>query len=348
MFYTKSRAQEFTKLPEFNLLGIDDNYYSNDGFNQYENLGIVFYSNHCRVSQKFDDLIKRMAKLFAEKNSILIAVSPNYEKSILPDEKAYSEVGDSFQEMKIRARLRKFNFLYLYDGKDQDLAKKMGVTATPHAFIYNKERKLIYNGRIGDFNRVNDLKASDFFETFAHKTDERDYFLQTKVFGSAIKTIEDLKLADEVRRRYSEEKIRVSHATKKKIEFFLTHPSEKPKLVYVWSIGDDENRENLLAMSSIFKIFRKRGLKVYTICVGTNLLKTKEILEKAQLSTTNFLLEGRNFSPLAKYHPNEGNRITPFLALLDKKGNLLVSHSGLFDPLFYKIKIIEALKEPEL
>ena len=187
MFYAKSWAQEINKLPEFKLLGIDDNYHSNDDFNQYENLGIVFYSNHCRISQKFDDLIKRMAKLFAEKNSLLIAVSPNYEKSILPDEKAYSEVGDSFQEMKIRARLKKFNFLYLYDGKDQDLAKKVGVTATPHAFIYNKERRLIYNGRIGDFNNVNDLNASDFFETFAHKSNEKDYFLQTKVLVLQLK-----------------------------------------------------------------------------------------------------------------------------------------------------------------
>ena len=49
-------------LPTFKLQGIDDNFYENKDFNKNGNLGIVFLSNHCRISQKFQDHLVRLSK----------------------------------------------------------------------------------------------------------------------------------------------------------------------------------------------------------------------------------------------------------------------------------------------
>ena len=343
VLFSKSKGQESLKLPRFSLLGVDGKTYTQNSFSNYQNIAVIFYSNHCRVSQKFEKLIIQLSNILANNKSNLILVSPNFENAILPDEKAYSDVGDSFEEMKIRAKKKNFNFPYLYDGENQSLANQMGVKATPHGFLFNKNRKLIYSGRIGDLNKAYDLNSSDLFIAYLKEKKGINSFFQTKVFGTSIKTREDLHLADKVRKRYSEETIRVTHATQKKLKFFLNHPSESPKLVYVWSNEDKENRDNLLAISSVYKIYRKRGLKVYTVCIGENLNLTKETLSMAQLSAVNFLIDGKDFSPLAKYHPNGGEKVTPFTVLLDKNGKIILNNIGFFDHLLYKIKIKESL-----
>jgi len=60
----------------------------------------------------------------------------------------FSDVGDSFEEMKIRAAYRHFNFPYLYDGDTEKVANAYGLSATPHLFIFDADRKLRYEGRV--------------------------------------------------------------------------------------------------------------------------------------------------------------------------------------------------------
>ena len=77
-----------------------------------------------------------------------MAIEPNDPKAILLSELGYTDVSDSLEEMKIRAEYRHFNFPYLYDGETQSVAQAYGPKATPHVFIFDKERKLRYEGRI--------------------------------------------------------------------------------------------------------------------------------------------------------------------------------------------------------
>ena len=63
--------------------------------------------------------------------------------------------------MKIRAEYRHFNFPYLYDGETQSVSQAYGPKATPHIFIFDKERKLRYEGRIDDSQRESLVKTQD-------------------------------------------------------------------------------------------------------------------------------------------------------------------------------------------
>src|SRR6202011_1258915 len=71
-------------------------------------------------------------------------------------EEGYTDLGDSFADMKARAAYRHFNYPYLYDGETQAVALKYGPTATPHAFIFDQQRILRYEGRI-DSNQREEL-----------------------------------------------------------------------------------------------------------------------------------------------------------------------------------------------
>ena len=67
-----------------------------------------------------------------------------------PSELGYTDVGDSLAEMKTRAAYRHLEYPYLYDGDTQAVAAKFGVAATPHIFVFDRDRKLRYEGRIDD------------------------------------------------------------------------------------------------------------------------------------------------------------------------------------------------------
>jgi peroxiredoxin len=129
-----------SKAPDFNLLGVDKKYYSLDSFNDKEVLVIIFSCNHCPYVQAYEQRIISIQKDFADQGVQIIAINPN-------DDVNYPE--DSFEEMIKRSNERKYNFPYLRD-ESQEVAKAYGATHTPEIFLFDKERKLRYHGKIDD------------------------------------------------------------------------------------------------------------------------------------------------------------------------------------------------------
>ena len=136
--------------PDFALPGIDGKTYHLSDFATAKVLAIVFTCDHCPTAQLYEDRIKKLAADYRDRGVALIAIQPNDPKSVRLDEMGYTDLSDSFDEMKIRAKYSSFNFPYLYDGETQGTARKYGPTATPHIFVFDQERKLRYEGRIDD------------------------------------------------------------------------------------------------------------------------------------------------------------------------------------------------------
>jgi hypothetical protein len=84
----------------------------------------------------------KLVDTYSKKGVGFVAISPNDPKSVRLDEMGYTDLGDDLEDMKIRATYKGFNFLYLYDGETQETSKKYGPVATPHVFIFDKERTL--------------------------------------------------------------------------------------------------------------------------------------------------------------------------------------------------------------
>lgn len=87
-----------------------------------------------------------------------VVIMGNDDKAEKDSELAFTDVGDSFANMKIRAAYRHFNYPYLYDGETQAVTRQYGPTATPHIFIFDQQRILRYEGRI-DSNPREQLAA---------------------------------------------------------------------------------------------------------------------------------------------------------------------------------------------
>jgi len=102
--------------PDFCLPCIDGQTHCLKDYGGSKVLIIAFTCNHCPTAQLYESRIKRMAEDYSARNVALVAIQPNSPKSVRLDEMGYTDAGDSFEDMKVRANYRKFNFPYLYDG----------------------------------------------------------------------------------------------------------------------------------------------------------------------------------------------------------------------------------------
>src|ERR1700721_2957455 len=112
-----------SNAPAFNLQGVDGKYYSLSSFSRSRVLVVVFTCNHCPTAQSYEDRIIKLTADYSGKGVAVVAIMPNDPKSLRLDEMDFSDLGDSFEDMKIRAREKRFNFPYLYDG-DRETASK--------------------------------------------------------------------------------------------------------------------------------------------------------------------------------------------------------------------------------
>ena len=150
MLFTKKKKGDFnlatnnlkigSPAPDFDLPGVDGKKYSLNSFADKKALIVIFSCNHCPYVQAYEDRIKQIQSDYASKGVSVIAINSN-------EDKGYPE--DSFENMKKRAAEQKFNFLYLRD-EDQSVARAYDATHTPEIFLFDKERKLAFHGKIDD------------------------------------------------------------------------------------------------------------------------------------------------------------------------------------------------------
>jgi|SRR3989344_3992554 len=126
--------------PNFNLPATDGKNYSLDSFKDSKGLVVVFTCNHCPYAKAVWPLLIQMAGELRNKDVAFVAINPN-------DEKQYPE--DSFKVMKQKFAEWQINFPYLRD-EEQNVAKDYGAVCTPDIFVFGKDRKLYYHGRISD------------------------------------------------------------------------------------------------------------------------------------------------------------------------------------------------------
>ena len=124
------------KAPEFNLISTSNENISISSFDS-KFLVIFFTCNHCPYVTGSDEVTRQTANKFRDKDVSFIAINSNSANT-------YQE--DSFENMVLRMEEYNFPWVYLHDA-DQEIAMKYGALKTPHFYVFNEQRKLIYTGR---------------------------------------------------------------------------------------------------------------------------------------------------------------------------------------------------------
>lgn len=133
------------KAPDFELLGIDDKKHTLGSFEKYDGVLIIFMCNHCPYVKAKVDAINEIQEKFGNKVAV-VGINSN-------DSTAYPD--DSFDNMKKFASEKGIKFFYLVD-ETQQVAKKYGAVCTPDPFLFDKERRLVFHGRIDNAMKPED------------------------------------------------------------------------------------------------------------------------------------------------------------------------------------------------
>ena len=125
------------KAIDFKLKSTEGKEYNLDDFKNFTYLVIFFTCNHCPYVIGSDEVTRSTADKYLSRGVGFAAINSNSENT-------YAE--HSFPNMIKRMEKNKFPWIYLYD-KTQEVAKAYGALRTPHFYVFNEERKLVYTGR---------------------------------------------------------------------------------------------------------------------------------------------------------------------------------------------------------
>ncbi|REJ81349.1 MAG: thioredoxin family protein [Bacteroidetes bacterium] len=170
---------------DFKLKNIDGKFVSLADYDKAKGFIVIFTCNHCPFSVAYEDRIIKLQDKYASKGFPVIAINPNDVKKV---------PGDSFENMVLRAKEKKFNFPYLRD-ESQEIAKSFGATRTPHVFVLNKQNeKLIvrYIGAIDNNTEEEENVSIRYVEDAVDALLENKTvpLSQTKAIGCTIKWAE--------------------------------------------------------------------------------------------------------------------------------------------------------------
>jgi peroxiredoxin len=144
------------QAPDFKLPATDGNTYELSDFDDADVLVVFFTCNHCPYVIGSDEVTRKTVEKFTPKGVKFVGINSNSKNT-------YAE--DDFEHMIDRMKQHKFPWLYLYD-EPQAIAKAYGALRTPHFYVFDKDRRLIYTGRGVDNPRdaskltVNDLERA--------------------------------------------------------------------------------------------------------------------------------------------------------------------------------------------
>ena len=129
-----------TPCPDFRLRSVEGTTVSRDDFRDKAALVVMFICNHCPYVQAVEDRIIALASEYGPKGVQLVGICSN-------DPKGYPE--DAPAELLARSRKKGYGFPYLVD-ESQDVARAFDAVCTPDIYVYDRNRRLAYHGRIDD------------------------------------------------------------------------------------------------------------------------------------------------------------------------------------------------------
>src|SRR5258707_14938293 len=222
--------------PDFSLPGVDGKIHRLADYAASPVLVVVFTCNHCPIAQMYEERIEQLETDYSRRGVAIVAIQPNDPKAIRIDELDSSDITDSLDEMKIRVEYKHLHYSYLYDGETQSVTRAYGPQATPHVFIFDKDRKLRYEGRVDNGYRKEMVNSNDARNAIDALLANREVSVKhTGVFGCSTKWKEKTASSEAALRKISAEPVKLELATAQDLKLLRENPSKHMTLISFWA-----------------------------------------------------------------------------------------------------------------
>jgi peroxiredoxin len=334
-------------MPSFSLPGIDGKTYTEKSFAKANILVLVFTCAHCPTAQAYQERIKALVNDYKGKGVTLVAINPNNADAVRLDELAYTDLSDSFDELKERAKQEHFNFVWLDDGPKQVMSHAYGPIATPHVFIFDKARKLRFEGRIDDSEReASATKHETRAALDALLAGQEPPVTSTQVFGCSVKWADKVPEYANYKKKWAAEPVTLEKADAAMLKTIReNNGTGKIRMINAWGtwcpacVAEfDELVEHNLR-------FRIRGFELVTIAVEdpADEAMVKDFLTQHHASMKNYLFASADRDGLSTAFDPSWRGMAPYTLIVDEKGTVIYREMGSIDFLAMRRAIVPAL-----
>lgn len=334
-----------SKAIDFELPGVDEKTYSLSSFDDAKILVLIFSAPHCPTAQAYEDRLIDLQNKYGSKGVQLVMINPNSPESVCLEERGYTDLGDTFEDMKIRASDKGFNFPFLDDGTTGETSVKYGPVATPHAFVFDEMRILRYAGRIDNGEKIGTATQHDLRNAIDAILAGKEIEVKTtKVFGCSIKW----KWKNEWKKKLDADWVKMAvpfdSLSVDQLKMLMKNDSENLRIINVWATWCGPCIAEFDELVDTYRMFKGRDFEMYTI--STDKLdrshKVKEFLQnKSAALNNNFIFGSENKYDLIENLDREWSGEIPYTVIVEPGGKIVWSNSGGLNFLEFRKAIVE-------
>jgi len=332
--------------PDFALPGVDGKIHHLGDYTANPILAVVFACNHCPISQMYERRIQQLEDDYRNRGVALVAIQPNDPKALRIDELDSSDTSDTLEEMKIRVEYKHLRYPYLYDGETQSVTRAYGPQATPHIFIFDKDRKLRYEGRIDNSYRMEQVKTQDARNAIEALLANREVpVAHTGVFGCSTKWQEKQASRLEALRKIEEQPVKLEMATAEDLKKLRGNPTKHMLLVSFWATWCGSCIDEFADFQETYQMYKVRDMDLVTVAANMPDEKASvmKMLEKKHATSRNLLFASDDTSVLQTAFDPTWDSAVPYTVLIDAGGKILYKKLGSVDILELRRTILAYL-----
>lgn len=332
------------QAPDFKLKGTDGKIYSLNSFSKAKVLVVIFSANHCPTAQAYEDRIISITSDYKTKGVAVVMISSNDNQALNLSELGYTDLGDTYEEMIIRYKDKKYNFPYLYDGNDQKTALAYGPIATPHAFVFDSSRRLQYIGHIDKYEKPGTAKGEDLRNAIdAVLVSKKPDPAMTKVFGCSMKWSWKKEYTDQLYSKWAALPVTVNEISVEGIKELIQNKGQKLRLINVWATWCGPCTMEFPDFITIDRMYRGRDFEFVSISTDKPERKEKVLsfLKEQEASNKNFIFSGNNIYELIEAIDQDWKGALPYTLLVEPGGKIVYRQQGNIDPLKLKKMIVD-------
>lgn len=334
--------------PDFNLPGVDGRRWSLKDFAHSKALVVLFTCNHCPTAQYYEERVKQLVADYKDKSVALVAISPNDPNSVRLDELGWTDLSDSFEEMKIRASYKGFNFPYLYDGDNEEVSLQYGPSATPHAFVFDAERRLRYVGAIDDSERPQHVTRHFVRDALdALLAGKEPPVTKTKAVGCSTKWAGKEAQVKAYMAKLASEPVTLTPASVEDLRTLRRNDSGKFRLVTFWATWCAPCLAEYDEFVTINRMYRHRDFELVTVAMNQpdESEQVLAFLKKKESSNRNLVLAATDRDAFINAFNPKWEGQVPYTVLINPEGELIYEEIGTIDPLQLKRAIVSSLNQ---
>jgi peroxiredoxin len=329
--------------PNFVLPGVDGKVHKLSDYAASKILVVVFTCDHCPIAQMYERRIEQLYEDYGKRGVAVVAIQGNDPKATLIGELDSSDIGDTLEEMKIRVQYKHLHYPYLYDGATQSVADAYGPQATPHVFIFDKDRRLRYQGRMDNSYRVEKVNTQDARNAIdALLANKPVPVAHTAVFGCSTKWKEKEALRVASEEKLNAQPISVELVDAAGLKKLRANAGDNYTLVSFWATWCGSCVEEFSDLQDTFRMYDDRGFQLVT--VSANMPDEKagvlRFLQRKHATSRNLLFASDNTAALQAAFDPKWQSAVPYTVLLAPGGKVLYSSIGSVDILELRRKIL--------